>query len=50
MLSLHKQSPRTLQEKEMLQHEIESTAHAIDALEYQLYGVTEAEIRIVEGK
>ncbi len=32
MLALHKQSPRTPQEKEMLQREIESTDKAIDAL------------------
>jgi hypothetical protein len=50
MLSLHKQSPRTPQEKEMLQRDIESTDHEIDALVYQLYGLTEAEIKIVEGK
>jgi hypothetical protein len=49
MLSLHKQSARTPQEKEMLQREIESTDQAIDSLVYQLYGLTEAEINIVEG-
>jgi hypothetical protein len=48
MLSLHKQSARTPQEKEMLQREIESTDEEIDALVYQLYGLTEDEIRIVE--
>jgi hypothetical protein len=41
---------RTPQEKEMLQRDIESTDAAIDALVYELYGLTEAEIRIVEGK
>jgi predicted RNA methylase len=50
MLSLHKQSPRTPQEKEMIQREIESTDKAIDALVYELYGLTEEEIKIVEGK
>jgi len=50
MLSLHKQSPRTPREKEMLQREIESTDRAIDTLVYELYGLTEAEIKIVEGK
>jgi len=49
MLELHKQTPRTPQEKEMLQREIESTDQAIDSLVYQLYGLTPAEIRIVEG-
>ena len=50
MLSLHKRSARTPQEKEMLQREIESTDWAIDSLVYELYGLTEAEIEIVEGK
>ena len=49
MLSLHKQSPRTPQEKEMIQREIESMDGAIDALVYELYGLTEDEIKIVEG-
>jgi hypothetical protein len=34
----------------MLQREIESTDAAIDALGYELYGLTEEEIKIVEGK
>ena len=50
ILSLNKQTPRTPQEKEMLQREIESTDHAIDALIYNLYGLTDAEIKIVEGE
>jgi hypothetical protein len=50
MLVLHKQSPRTPQEKDMLQREIESTDMAIDALVYELYGLTGEEIRIVDGK
>jgi hypothetical protein len=49
MLSLHKQFPRTPQEKEMLQRDIESTDHAINFLVYQLYGLTEEEIMIVES-
>ena len=49
MLSLHKRSARTPQEKEMIQREIESTDRAIDALVNQLYGLTEGEIKIVEG-
>jgi hypothetical protein len=51
MLSLHKSLPlaRTPQEKERLARQIESTDRAIDALVYQLYGLTEEEIRIVEG-
>ena len=49
MLELHKQSARTPQEQERIRGEIESTDRAIDALVYKLYGVTEEEIRIVEG-
>jgi len=47
---LHKQSPRTSHpsEKEHLRREIESTDREIDALVYELYGLTEEEIRIVE--
>ena len=50
MLELHKQSARTPQEQERIRGEIESTDRAIDALVYKLYGVTEEEIRIVEGE
>jgi hypothetical protein len=50
MLSFHKQSARTPQEKEILQRDIESTDQAIDLLVYQLYGLTEEEIQIVEGR
>jgi hypothetical protein len=42
--------PETPQEKEMIQREIESTDGAIDSLVYELYGLTEEEIKIVEGK
>ncbi len=50
MLLLHKQSARTPQEKEIIQREIESTDKAIDTLVYELYGLTEEEIKIVKGK
>ena len=49
MLSLHKQSPKTPQEQEMVKREIESTDREIDSLVYELYGLSEEEIRIVEG-
>jgi hypothetical protein len=51
MLELHRRLPtvRTPQEKEMLQREIDSTDQAIDSLVYQLYGLTEEEIKIMEG-
>ncbi len=50
MLALHKQAPRTPQEQEMVKREIESTDAAIDRLVYELYGLSEEEIRIVEGQ
>ncbi len=49
MLELHKQNPRTPQEQEMVKREIESTDGMIDRLVYELYGLGEDEIRIVEG-
>ncbi len=51
MLSLHKQLPEagTPHEKTALQRRIEATDGQIDALVYELYGLTEEEIRIVEG-
>ena len=47
---LHKQSPRTPQEKESLSRETEATDGQIDRLVYELYGLAEEEIKIVEGK
>jgi hypothetical protein len=47
---LHKQSPRTPREKEGLAREIRATDDQIDRQVYELYGLTEEEIRIVEGK
>ncbi len=41
---------RTPQEQEMVKREIESTDKAIDKLVYELYGLTEDEIKIVEGE
>ncbi|MGB7571233.1 MAG: hypothetical protein WBL87_05700 [Methanothrix sp.] len=51
MLSLHKQlqEARTPHEQTSLQRQIEATDSQIDALVYELYGLTEEEIRIVEG-
>ena len=46
-----KQSSRTLQEQEMVKREVEPAAdRGIDKLVYELYGLTEEEIKIVEGK
>lgn len=51
MHSLHKQlrEARTPHEQTALQRQIEATDRQIDALVYELYGLTEEEIRIVEG-
>jgi len=52
MLSLHKQLPlvRTPHEQTALQRQIEAADRQIDALVYELYGLTEEEIGIVEGR
>ena len=51
MLELHKQSAvvRSPLDKERVGREIESTDRAIDRLVYELYGLTEEEVKIVEG-
>jgi predicted transcriptional regulator len=42
-------SPRTPQDKERVKREIESTDRQIDRLVYELYGLTEDEVKVVEG-
>ncbi|MBA4156068.1 MAG: N-6 DNA methylase [Gemmatimonadetes bacterium] len=51
MVALHKQltAAQTAHEKTLLQRQIESTDRLIDRLVYELYGLTEAEVRMVEG-
>jgi len=49
MLELHKRDPQTPQEANRIQREIAATDTAIDKLVYELYGLTEEEVRIVEG-
>ena len=49
ILDLHKRTAATPQEHEQLRREVESTDRQIDQLVYQLYGLTDEEIRIVEG-
>lgn len=51
MLVLHKQlqEARVPHEQTALQRQIEATDRQIDALVYELYGLTEEEIKIVEG-
>ena len=50
MIELHKQSPITPQELEVVKREINAVDRGIDNLVYELYGLTEDEIRIVEGR
>ena len=49
MIELNVNFPRTPQEKESLQRQIAATDRQIDNLVYELYGLTEEEIKIVEG-
>ncbi len=49
MLELHKRTPATPQESEHVARDIASTDRQIDRLVYELYGLTEEEIKIVEG-
>jgi hypothetical protein len=49
MLELHKRTPKTSQEQELVKREIESTDVRIDRLVYELYGLTDEEIKIVES-
>ncbi len=50
MLALHKRraAARTPHEQTALQSQIDATDRQIDRLVYELYGLTEEEIRIVE--
>ncbi|MFC1692980.1 Eco57I restriction-modification methylase domain-containing protein [Candidatus Latescibacterota bacterium] len=50
MLSLHKQlnKAKTAHDKEVLKRQIDATDKQIDNLVYELYGLTEEEIKIVE--
>ena len=50
MLTLHKRlaAEQVPQRREQIQREIDATDRQIDQLVYQLYGLTDAEIRIVE--
>ncbi|MBM3188246.1 MAG: hypothetical protein FJZ90_05930 [Chloroflexi bacterium] len=52
MLDLHKRlsAAQLPQERTMLQRQIEATDKQIDRLVYELYGLTEEEIAIVEGR
>ena len=52
MLSLHRSlaTSKTQHENTVLQNQIDATDWQIDQLVYELYGLTEDEIKIVEGK
>jgi hypothetical protein len=50
MLELHRRTPQTPFEQEQLEREIAATDAQIDRLVYELYGLTEEEIKIVEGE
>ena len=52
MLALNKQlaAAETPHEQESLKRQIDATDRQIDKLVYELYGLTEEEIRIVEGQ
>ncbi len=52
MLKLHKDlaNAKSPNDKVMLERQIKVTDEAIDRLVYELYGLTEEEIRVVEGQ
>ena len=52
MLELNKklQAAKTDHDKKMLQRQIDYTDKEIDKLVYDLYGLTEEDIKIVEGE
>ncbi len=52
MLTLHKQlvAAKTPDEKARIQRQSDATDHQIAQLVYELYGLTEKEIQIVEGR
>ncbi len=52
MLQLHPRlaSAKTAHDREMIRRQIDATDRQIDALVYELYGLTEDEIKIVEER
>ncbi len=52
MIAFHKSLTvaKTPQEKERFERQIEVTDKAIDSLVYELYGLNDEEIKIVEGQ
>jgi hypothetical protein len=51
MLELHPRlhAAQTAADRELLQRQIDATDAQIDALVYELYGLTESEIKTVQG-
>ena len=51
MLQLHPRlaAAQAAHDRDLIQRQIDATDRQIDALVYQLYGLTEEEIKIVEG-
>jgi hypothetical protein len=51
MLDLNRQLPaaKTTHDKTLIQRQMDATDKRIDALVYELYGLTDEEIRLVEG-
>ena len=52
MLDLHKRlvAATSHGDRDAYQRQIDATDHEIDKLVYELYGLTEEEVRVVEGK
>ena len=52
MLELHKQLPsaKTAADRDLIQRQIDATDRSIDQLVYELYGLTQEEIKIVENQ
>ena len=52
MLELHRRQAacRSQSDRELYQRQLDATDREIDKLVYELYGLTEEEIKIVEGK
>ena len=49
MLDLHRQADLTVVQRGLVEQRIEATDREIDALVYALYGLSEDEVRVVEG-
>ena len=49
MLDLHRQADLTVVQRGVVEQRIEATDREIDALVYRLYGLSDDEVRVVEG-